>query len=52
MGEKENEELEGWISSSVLISSVYTIQLPTVHVCMKLQPSRPHSFRENSEENL
>ena len=28
------------------------IQLPTVLVYMKFQPSRPHNFRENADENF
>ena len=37
---KKNEEIKGRISSSRLIL-VYTIHLPTVHVCTKFQSSRP-----------
>ena len=36
---KKNEEIKGWICRSSLIP-VYTIHLPTVHVCTKFQPSR------------
>ena len=43
---KKNEEIKGRISSSSLIS-VYTIQLPTVHVCTKFQSSRPHSSEKS-----
>ena len=51
MERKKNDELKGWISSSILIS-VYTIQLPTVHVCMKFQPSRPLSFRKKKRYTI
>ena len=40
---KKNEEIKGQISSSSLIL-VYMIHLPTVHVCTKLQSSRPLSM--------
>ena len=36
--ERKNEEIKGRIRSSSLIP-VYTIHLPTVHVCTKFQPS-------------
>ena len=42
---KTNEEIKGWISSSSLIP-VYTISLPTVHVCTKFQSSRPQFPRK------
>ena len=32
--------------------SIHNVQLPTVHVCMTFQPSRPHSFQENSDKNF
>ena len=48
---KKNEEIKGWISSSSLIL-VYTIHLPTVHVCTKFQPSRPHSSWEKCDEKF
>ena len=38
----EKEKIKGRISSSTLIL-VYTIHPPTVHVCTKFQPFRPHS---------
>ena len=38
----EKEKIKGQISSSILVL-VYTIHPPTVHVCTKFQPSRPHS---------
>ena len=44
---KKNEEIKWWISSSSLIP-VYTIHLPTVHVCTKFQSSRPHSSWEKT----
>ena len=46
IGEKEKWKIKGWICSSSLIS-VYRIHLPTVHECMKFQPSRPHSSGES-----
>ena len=39
---KNEKKIKGQISSSSLIP-VYTIHLPTVHVCTKFQSSRPHS---------
>ena len=38
----EKEKIKGQISSRSLIL-VYTIHPPTVHVCTKFQPSRPHN---------
>ena len=40
-GELKTEEITRGISSSSL-SLVYTIHLPTVHVCTEFQSSRPH----------
>ena len=40
----EKEKIKGQISSSSLIL-VYMIHSPTVHMCTKSQPSRPHSSR-------
>ena len=48
---KKNEETKGQISSRSLIP-VYTIHLPTVNVCTKFQPSRPHSSWETWDENV
>ena len=52
---KTNEEIKGQIRRSSLIP-VYTIHLPTVHVCTKFQSSRPHSswekWRKCSSERL
>ena len=38
---KKNEEIKRWLCCSSLIP-VHTIHLPTVHMCTKFQPSRPH----------
>ena len=48
---KKNEEIKGRICSSNLIP-VYTVHLPTVHVCTNNQPSKPHSSREKSDEKV
>ena len=48
---KKNEEIQGRITSSSLIP-VYTIHLPTVHMCTKFQPSRPHSSWEKCDEKF
>ena len=48
---KKNEEIKGQISSSSLIP-VYTIHLPTVHVCTKFQSSMPHSSWEKCDKNF
>ena len=48
---KKNEEIRGWISSSILIL-VNMIHLPTVYVCTKFQSSRPHSSWERSDEKF
>ena len=48
---KINEEIKGWIKSSSLIP-VYTIHLPTAHVCTKFQSSRPHSSQEKRDEKF
>ena len=48
---KKNEEIKGQISSSSLIP-VYTIHLPTVHVCTKFQSSRPNSSWGKCDENF
>ena len=50
-GRKENEEIKGWISSSSLIP-IYLIELYTVHVCTKLQSSRPHSSWEKCNKKF
>ena len=47
----KNEEIKGWINSSSLIL-VYMIHLPTVHVCINFQSSRPYSFREKCDEKF
>ena len=44
-------EIKGQITSSSQIL-VYTIHLPTVHVCTKFQSSRPHSFWEKCDEKF
>ena len=44
-------KIKGWISSSSLIL-VYTIHLPTVHLCAKFKPSRSHSFWEKCDEKF
>ena len=51
IGEKEKWRIKGHISSSSLIP-VYTIHLPTVHVCTKFQPSRPHSSWEKCDKKI
>ena len=48
---KTNEEINGQISRSSLIP-VYTIHLPTDHVCTKFQSSRPHSSWKKYDENF
>ena len=48
---KKNEEIKEWISNSSLIP-VYTIHLPTVHMCTKFQSSRPHSSWEKCDEKF
>ena len=48
---KINEEIKRRICSSSLIQ-VYTIHLPTVHVCTKFQSSRPHSSWEKCDEKF
>ena len=48
---KKNEETKGQISSSSLIQ-IHTIHLPTVHVCTRFQPSRPHSSSEKCDEKV
>ena len=45
------KKIKEWISSSSLIL-VYTIHPPTVHVCTKFQPSRPHSSWEQCDKQL
>ena len=47
----KNKGTNGRISSSSLIP-VYTMHLPTVHVCTKFQPSRPYSSWENCDEKF
>ena len=39
------------IKSSSLIL-VHTLYLPTVHICIKFQPSRPHSSGEKCDEKF
>ena len=48
---KKTEEIKGRIGSSSLFP-VHTIHLPTVHVCIKFQPSRPHSSGKKFDENF
>ena len=48
---KTNEEIKGWISSSILIL-IYMIYLPTVHVCTNFQYSRPHSSGEKCDKKF
>ena len=48
---KKNEEIKGQISSSSLIP-LYTIHLPTVHVCTKFKSSRPHSSWEKCDKKF
>ena len=48
---KKNEEIRGQISSSSLFP-VYTIYLPTVHVCTKFRSSRPHSSPKKCDEKF
>ena len=47
--ERKKNEKKGQISISCLIP-VYTIHLPTVHLCTKFQSSRPHNSWEKCEE--
>ena len=47
IGEKEKWKLKGWINTSSLFP-VYTIHLPTVHVCTKYQPSMPEVWQKLS----
>ena len=49
--EKDKWQIKGRIRSSSLIP-VYTIHLPTVHVCTKFQTSRPHSSWEKCDKKL
>ena len=51
IGEKEKWRIKRQICSSRLIL-VYTIHLPTVHVCTKFQPSRPHSSWEKCNKKF
>ena len=51
IGEKEKWRNKGMNKSSSLIP-VYTIRLPTVHVCTKFQSSRPHSSWEKCDEKF
>ena len=48
---KLERKIKGRISSSSL-TPVYTIHLPTVHMCTKFQPSRPHSSWEKIDEKF
>ena len=48
-------EKEKWIKEQISSSSlilVYTIHLPTIHMCTKFQSSRPHSSWEKCDENF
>ena len=51
IGEKEKWKIKGRISTNSLIP-VYRIHLPTVHVCTKFQPSRPHSSWEKFDKKF
>ena len=46
---KKNEEIQGQIRSSSLIP-VNMIHLPTIHMCIKFQSSRPHSSWEKCDK--
>ena len=48
---KKNEKVKGQISSSSLIP-VYTIYMPTVHVCTKFQSSTSHSSWEKCDKKF
>ena len=48
---KKNEEIKGWISSSIL-NLVDMIYLPTVHKCTNFQSSRPHSSQEKCDKKF
>ena len=43
---------KGRISSSSSLIPVHMIHLPTVHVCIKFQSSRPHSSREKCDQRF
>ena len=48
---KKNEEIKERISSSSLIL-INMIHLPTFHLCIEFQSSRPHSSREKCDKNF